>query len=220
MAVPPIRDPRIRANRRSWGHWARIHATGSATYPMERFRRGDTGGRTPLPDDLGPVRGKSLLHLQCHIGTDSLWWASRGATVTGVDLTPEAVDEARKLSAASGIPARFIEANVYDAPKVLKKERFDIVFTSYGTICWLPDLRKWAGVIARLLKPGGRFYIADTHPLAGAIEFDGPRGAPRLARGYFEPKAVSYVTGGGTYANPKASHPKGRNYEWQHTLDE
>jgi SAM-dependent methyltransferase len=217
---PPIRDPRIRANRTSWGHWARIHVTRSPTYPVDRFRRGDVSGRLPLPDDLGPVRGKSLLHLQCHIGTDSLWWAKQGAYVTGVDLTPEAVEEAKKLSRDSGIPARFIESNVYDLPKVLRNERFDIVFTSYGTICWLPDLKRWAKVIARFLKPGGFFYIADTHPILGAIEFDGSRHAPRFARRYFDRRPESYVTGKGTYANPGATHPQGRNFEWQHPVDD
>lgn len=217
---PPIRDPRIRANRFSWGHWARIHARGTRGYPVWRLKRGDPGGWDRIPDDLGPVRGKALLHLQCHIGTDSLWWASRGAKVTGVDLTPEAVDEARKLSAASGIPARFIESNVYDLPRVLKKERFDIVFTSYGTICWLPDLNAWAKVIARYLKPGGRFYIADGHPLVHALEFDGPKGAPRFARNYFQRRPTSYVTGNGTYSAPHAVHPRGRNFEWQHTMDD
>lgn len=220
MRAPVIRDPRIRANKFTWGHWARIHARESSDYGIARVKRGDLRGRTVLPDDLGPVRGKSLLHLQCHIGTDSLWWAAKGAAVTGVDLTPEAVEEARSLSAASGIRARFIESNVYDLPKVLRRERFDLVFTSFGTICWLPDLRGWARVIAHFLKPGGRFYIADTHPVVGMLEFDGPGGAPRLARGYFDRKAVSYVTGTGTYADPKATHPKGRNYEWQHTMDE
>ncbi len=220
MAAPPIRDPRIRANKQSWGHWARIHARGTKGYPVWRLKRGDPGGWDRIPDDLGPVRGKSLLHLQCHIGTDSLWWASRGAKVTGVDFTPEAVDEARSLSAASGFRARFIECNVYDLPKVLKRERYDIVFTSYGTICWLPDLRKWAEVIHRFLKPGGLFYIADGHPLAHALEFDGPRGSPRFARSYFAGAPVSYVTGSGTYSAPQATHPKGRNWEWQHTMEE
>ena len=120
-------------------------------------------------EELGDVRGKSLLHLQCHIGRDTLSWARLGASVTGVDFSPRAIEAARKLSEASGVPGRFIEAELYDAPAVLTEE-FDIVYTGVGAICWLPDIRRWADVVAGFLKPGGVFYIREGHPVMWSLD--------------------------------------------------
>lgn len=213
-------DRRIRTNRASWDEMAAIHASGHSTYPVGRIRRRlKTGWGVLPPDDLGPVRGKSLLHLQCHIGTDSLMWARRGAKVTGADLSPRSILEARALSRASGISARFIESNVYDLPRVLGG-RFDIVLTYYGVLCWLHDLRPWARVVARFLKPGGFFYVADGHPFAQTLEFDGPKGAARLAYPYFNQGAERFGAEGetGTYAAAGAARQRPVNYQWQHSL--
>ncbi|MEK7767819.1 MAG: class I SAM-dependent methyltransferase [bacterium] len=215
-------DPRVAANRKGWDSWARVHAQGTGArgfYPIRQLLAGKRGWETRLPDDPGPLRGKTLLHLQCHIGMDSLALAKRGARVTGVDYSPEAVRTARSLSARSGVPARFVESDVYALPRRLRGT-FDVVFTSYGTICWLPDLARWARMIARFLKPGGYFYIADSHPAIGMLEFDGPGGRPRIARPYFWKRPARYVTTRGTYADTEAETGRHVMYEWNHTFEE
>jgi len=159
-----------------------------------------------------------MLHLQCHFGLDSLQWAARGADVTGADFSPRAIAEARKLSRRAGIPATFVESEISNLPRALKG-RFDIVLTYYGTICWLPDLRRWGKVIAHFLKPGGFFYIADTHSFLHSIEFDGPKGAARLAYPYF-PGGPERWVGTGTYDSPKAKTGVRVTYEWRHSLAE
>jgi 2-polyprenyl-3-methyl-5-hydroxy-6-metoxy-1,4-benzoquinol methylase len=112
---------------------------------------------------LADVKGKKMLHLQCHFGMDSLNWARLGADVTAVDLSDEAIKEAKQLNDALGLNAKFICCNVYDLKELLD-EKFDIVFTSYGVVGWLPDLDKWAEIIAYYLKPSGTFYLAEFHP--------------------------------------------------------
>ncbi len=213
-------DRRIRANRRAWDIKAAVHVGGHSGYAggLRALLGGRKRWSPHLPDDPGPVRGKSLLHLQCHFGLDSLHWASRGARVTGVDFSPKAVREARALAARTGIPAVFHEADVCALPRSLAG-RFDIVLTYYGTICWLGNLRGWARGIARALKPGGFFYIADGHPYLQTLEFDGPKGAARLAYPYFAQGVDRYV-GEGTYAAPRAKTGKYVAYEWRHSLDE
>jgi SAM-dependent methyltransferase len=125
------------------------------------------------------VRGKSLLHLQCHFGLDTMSWARLGATVTGLDFSGEAIKLARSLSDELKLPARFTCADVYDA-RATVGDQFDVVFTSYGAITWLPDIRRWAQIIAQSLKPGGFFYIADEHPFASIFNHEDDA-ADRLA---------------------------------------
>jgi len=112
---------------------------------------------------VGSLTGKTLLHSQCHIGTDTMSWAKLGAQVTGIDFSPKALTAARGIADRLGIDATFVETELYDAPQNLTGE-FDIVYTSVGTICWLPDLPGWAEVLAGFLRPGGTFYIRDSHP--------------------------------------------------------
>jgi len=123
------------------------------------FRNGEVHLYPIEIEEVGDVRGKSLLHLQCHFGMDTMSWARLGADVTGLDFSDNAIETARQISAELEIPARFVCSNIYDAPNVLS-EKFDIVFTSYGALCWLPDLKKWGEVVAHFVKPGGIFYIA------------------------------------------------------------
>jgi len=120
-------------------------------------------------DELGDVTGKTLLHLQCHIGTDTLSWARSGAIVTGVDFSELAIEACKRLSAESGTPGEFILAELYDSPKVMPGRQFDIVYTGLGAICWLPDIKGWAKVVAHFLKPGGTFYILEGHPMMWAV---------------------------------------------------
>ena len=147
----------LEKNRQLWNARVKSHLD-SGFYDLQSFREGKSSLNTPELRLLGNVRGKSILHLQCHFGQDSLSLARMGATVTGVDLSDEAVTSAQKLATELNLPARFICCDVYDTRKVLN-EQFDLVFSSYGTIGWLPDLKPWAAVVASSLKPGGRLYL-------------------------------------------------------------
>ena len=155
------------ANRQSWN--AATVAHNSHKGDQAAFFR--AGGSTLFPEEsalLGDVDGLSVLHLQCNAGQDSLSIARRGARVTGVDISDEAIDFATRLSAESGVAARFERADVYDyfEAAAARGERHDLVFCSYGTLCWLSDIGAWARGVAQLLKPGGRFVIVEFHPFA------------------------------------------------------
>jgi SAM-dependent methyltransferase len=210
---------RLEANRRTWDVNARVHASGHSAYRIGRLLARRPPWSPSLPDRLGSIRAKSVLHLQCHIGTDTLWWAWQGAKVTGADFSPRAIREARRLSRRSRIPARFVLSNVYDLPSRLDGQ-FDIVMTYYGTICWLPDLTRWANVIAHFLKPGGFFYIADGHPMVSALDWDRPDNEPRFANPYFPGRPERYVSTKGTYADRNARTGRRVTYEWHHSLAE
>jgi SAM-dependent methyltransferase len=156
-------DERLKANLDAWNEMAAIHVA-SRGYRLEEFKAGANVLKPIELREVGDVRGKSLLHLQCHFGLDTMSWARLGANVTGVDFSDRAIALARSISAELKIPARFIQSNIYDAPAALP-EQFDIVFTSYGALCWLPDIELWAEIAAQFVKPGGFFYIAEFHPL-------------------------------------------------------
>jgi SAM-dependent methyltransferase len=154
-------------NRRSWN--AVVGAHDSHRGDLAGFLR--EGGSTLFPEEralLGDMSGKTLVHLQCNYGGDSLSLALLGATVAGVDISDEAISAARRLSSETGIPAEFVRADVYDWLEEVTRtgRRFDIVFSSYGVICWLPDLEAWARGIAAVLRSGGRFVLVDFHPVA------------------------------------------------------
>jgi len=136
-------------------------------------------------DPLGDVWGKSLLHLQCHFGMDTLAWARLGAAVTGVDFSPRAIAIAIDLAARAGLAARFVEADLYATPRVLQ-ETFDIVYTGGGALCWLPDIRGWAAVVAQMLRPGGTFYIREAHPVLWSLEDERDDAQLVIGRPYFE----------------------------------
>jgi SAM-dependent methyltransferase len=206
------------ANLTSWNQRAALHvrdATGF--YDVDGFLAGrDTLGPIEA-SEIGEVRGRSLLHLQCHLGLDTLSLARRGATVTGLDFSPVAIAEARSLAARAGLPATFVQADLYEARQALDG-RFDMVFSSWGTICWLPDIRGWARVVADMLAPGGTFYFADSHPFA--LVLDERDGAIRPTYGWRTPKdrpdaftdAQSYT--GDVFAEPVT------DYNWIHPLSD
>ncbi|WP_342823686.1 class I SAM-dependent methyltransferase [Candidatus Lucifugimonas marina] len=123
-------------------------------------------------DELGDLRGKSLLHLQCHIGHDTISWARLGANVTGLDFSEPAIEACRRLVTNSGTPGEFVVAEVFDAPAALDNRQFDVVYTGVGAICWLPDINGWAKIVAQLLKPGGTFYILEGHPMMWSVSQD------------------------------------------------
>lgn len=158
-------------NRRNWDERAAIHAR---DYNLDRFRAGEDALHAIEAAELGDIGGKRVLHLQCHIGPDTLSLVRRGATVTGLDFSSAALNVARRLSDETGLKADFVEGTVYQAPD-LTPGPFDLVFTTWGTICWLPDVRKWAEVVASVLKPGGELYFADAHPGFNVLEEDAGR---------------------------------------------
>ena len=160
----------IEMNRRNWDERAAIHARDTTgDYMLDRFRAGEDALHEIEAAELGDISGKRVLHLQCHIGRDTLCLVRRGATVTGLDFSGAALDVARRLSAETGLKANFVEGTVDQAPD-LTPGPFDLVFATWGTICWLPDMKKWAMVIASVLAPGGELYFADAHPAFNVLE--------------------------------------------------
>lgn len=209
-------DEYLDANRRRWDALVHEHAR-SEFYDLEGFRRGRDRLRSIELEELGDVRGRTLLHLQCHFGMDTLAWARRGARVTGVDFSEEAIALARSLSAELAIPARFIASDLDTLPDRLDG-LFDIVFTSYGVLHWLPDLSRWAGLIARYLRPGGIFYIVEDHPTFRIFRMD-DEGTIRPARRYFHAEEPQRIEGSGSYATG-ARGETGVSFVWDHSLGE
>jgi SAM-dependent methyltransferase len=214
-------DEALLENRRLWDAWTRIHVD-SAFYDVASFRDGTRPIRISdrEREDVGDVRGQTLLHLQCHFGLDSLSWARLGATVTGVDFSAEAIAAARALAEDVGIPATFVESNLYDLPSVLQGQ-FDVVYTSKGVLGWLPDMPGWARVAASFVRPGGRFYITEVHPVAQvwADEGVGP-GELRLAYPYWTNDRPFRFDVVGSYADRSAPTDGLVEYGWNHSLGE
>src|SRR5262245_35763484 len=157
-------DQYVDANRQLWDAWTRVNLK-SSLYDVEEFAAGRVGDLDAVVRaTVGDVRGKSLLHLQCHFGMDTIRWARYGATVTGADFSAEAIAAARALATRMGVPATFVHSDLYDLPSKLDG-RFDVVFTSHGVLGWLPDLERWAKVVAHFLAPGGAFSIVEAHPV-------------------------------------------------------
>jgi SAM-dependent methyltransferase len=206
----------IESNRRLWNEKTRIHV-GSEFYGVEGFKRGKSSLHSIELEELGDVAGKSLLHLQCHFGLDTFSWARLGARVTGVDFSDEAIAFARTLSRKIGVAAEFVCSNIYDLPEMLNGE-FEIVFTSYGVLCWLPDLWKWASVISHFLKPGGTFYIVESHPFANVFD-DGDVRELKIRYPYYGNEKPMHFPPGPTYAD-KTAKLRNPSYEWSHSLGE
>lgn len=206
----------LRANQRRWDQLTAEHEK-SAFYDLAGFKAGKDRLHSIELSELGDVAGKSLLHLQCHFGLDTLAWARRGAVVTGVDFSPRAISLAQSLSAELDIPAAFYCSDIYELPAVLTGE-FDIVFTSYGVLHGLPDLRRWAEIIARYLKPGGIFYIVEDHPFFRVFRAK-LGGEFKAERDYFFSEEPERIEVTGSYATGGAG-PAGVQYVWDHSLGE
>lgn len=200
------------ANKELWNQRTAVHKE-SNFYNLAGFKAGETV-LTPIElSEIGDVKGKSMLHLQCHFGMDSLDWARRGAKVTGVDISDAAIDEAAKLNIELELDANFVCCNVLDTSANVEGA-FDIVFTSYGTIGWLPDLKPWATMVAEKLKPGGLFYIAEFHPVVWMFDDD----FTHIAYSY-ENREVIVTENQGTYTDRNADI-KGKEYSWNHSVSE
>lgn len=206
-----------RTNRAMWDEMVEINAR-SDLYKLAEFKKGTNKLDWLVRQEMGEVEGKTLLHLQCHFGMDTLSWALLGAKVTGVDFSSKAIRTAKSLSSEMKIPARFIQTNLYNLPKKLN-EQFDLVFTSYGVLCWLHDLDKWSEIIFNYLKPGGFFYIAEIHPFAAVFDDEGEIEILKARYDYFD-KDVQKFESATSYADANIPLKHSTEYEWQHTLGE
>ncbi len=214
-------DDYLALNRANWDDRAPAHAA-SADYAVESFVS-DPGHlssivRFDLPR-LGDVTGLDGVHLQCHIGTDTLSLARLGARMTGLDLSPASLEQARDLARRTGTAIDYVESDVYSAPDALGGRTFDLVYTGIGAIGWLPDIDRWAGVVAALLRPGGRFFMREGHPVLWAIDQE-RTDVLALEYPYFETAEAQVWDEPGTYVDTEVEFTHNVTMEWNHGLGE
>lgn len=209
-------------NRASWDERAPAHAA-SPDYAFERFVEDPAFlsevVRFDLPR-LGEINGLRGVHLQCHIGTDTLSLARLGAQMTGLDLSPASLAHARELSRRAGPHVEFVEAELYDAVSVFGAGAFDLVFTGIGALCWLPSVSRWAQVVADLLVPGGRLFIREGHPVLWSLGYERPDRLLVLEYSYFERKEPLVWDDPGTYVETDVVFEQNTTHEWNHGLGE
>lgn len=214
------------SNQKKWDELAELHYTGDG-YNITSFVKNRTGLYPIEIEEMGNISGRSLLHLQCHFGKDTLSWALRGASpVVGVDFSEKAINFAKDLAQTMRIDARFINCNLYDLKEHLNEhEQFDVIFSSYGAIAWLHDLQTWAKLISFYLKPGGFFYIVDAHPTA--MIFDNTPDAQKnyeteiqIKYPYFKTKEPLKFEEDGSYADPNAKLQHTTEYGWNYSVSE
>ena len=215
-------DRYLELNRASWDERAPAHAA-SADYGLQRFVEDpdflSDVVRFDLPR-LGDIRGLRGVHLQCHIGTDTISLARLGAHMTGLDLSSASVEHARSLSEKAGPHVEFVEAEVYQAPATLGTGAFDLVFTGIGAICWLPSVRRWADVVADLLAPGGRLFMREGHPMLWTLEDERPDGLLVAEYPYFERDEPMIFDYPGTYVETVVTFTQNVTHQWNHGLGE
>jgi len=206
-------DEYIEVNRANWDARVPHHLGG---YDLDSFRSDPSFISHVVNFDqvrLGSVAGLDVVHLQCHIGTDTLsLWRLGAQSVTGLDFSARALDAARELARDCGAEISYVESELYAAPHALGEERFDLVYTGVGALCWLPDIHRWAVVVAALLRPGGRLFLREGHPVLWALSDPRPDGLLVLEYPYFETAAVTfvdektYVAHEGSVASPEYRH--------------
>lgn len=207
-----IDDKYVEINRKSWNNRVDIHAK-SEFYDLEGFMKGKTSLNDIEVNLLGDVKGKTILHLQCHFGQDTISLSRLGAQVTGVDLSDKAIKKASQIAKEADANTDFICCDIYDLPNYLDKQ-FDVIFTSYGTIGWLPDLNKWAKIISTYLKPHGHFVFVEFHPVVWMFDDN----FEKIKYRYFNSGAI-IETEKGTYADTSAEIQQ--DYVmWNHGLSE
>ena len=209
-------------NRASWDERAAAHAA-SRDYAVDRFASDPAHLSDIVRFDLpllGDIGGLRCVHLQCHIGTDTVSLARLGADMTGLDFSPASLAEARRIASLAGADVRFVEAEVYDAAGALGPEPFDLVYTGIGALCWLPDIARWARVVAALLRPGGRLFIREGHPMLWAIDDPRPDGLLAVEYPYFEREEAMVFDEEGTYVETDVVFTHNRTHEWNHGLGE
>ena len=205
---------KTRANQKGWDALAHTHYK---TYHIDRLLRGEPLLNDLIRAEVGEVRGKSLIHLLCHIGTDTLSWALLGAQVTGVDISPVSLQYARQLAQKMGIEADFIEADIMEAQRMVRS-KFDIAFSSTGVLCWIPDIHVYARTVKQLLKEDGFFYLFDGHPFRNVFLDESGDFCNKAQGDYFRKEPWQYEEMG-DYTDPEFKLPV-RNYEWDRTMGE
>ena len=210
-------DERVATNRANWDARTPVHLA-SQSYDVEGWMADARGPRGDEVEALGDVAGLRLVHLQCHIGLETLAWARVGAEVVGLDFSPAAVEAARDLAQRAGLADRamFVCADVNDAAEVLVGERFDIVYVSLGALCWLPSVTRWASQVAALLVTGGRLFLQDVHPLSCALGDE----ETVFERSYFEEPAGVMYDDGRLYTDGDALDEHRQTFEWNHGVGE
>lgn len=216
-----VMDDYLEVNRRNWDERATVHAA-SAEYGFERFVA-DPGHLSDVVrfdrPALGDVCGRSGIHLQCHIGTDTLSLARLGARMTGLDLSPVSLEKATRLACDAGAEIDYVEADTYSAPQALGGRTFDFVYTGIGALCWLPDIDRWAAVVDDLLAPGGRLFMREGHPMLWAVDETRPD-ALTLGYAYFETVEPFDFEEDGTYVENDHEFVNTRQLSWNHGIGE
>lgn len=202
----------LEINRQSWNNRTETHLK-SEFYDLDNFKKGKSSLNEIELNLLGDVKGKTILHLQCHFGQDTISLDRLGATVTGIDLSDKAIESAKQIAKDTKSNANFICCDIYDLPNHLD-EKFDIIYTSYGTIGWLPDLDKWAKIIAKFLKQKGQFVFVEFHPVVWMFDDD----FDKIGYRYFNSGAI-VETNSGTYANKNADLTV-TDVSWNHSISE
>ena len=214
-------DDYLTVNRANWDERAPAHAA-SPDYGFEAFVADPEHLSSVVRFDLpllGDISGRTGIHLQCHIGTDTLSLARLGARMTGLDLSPASLEQARRLAAEAGPAVEFVEADVYSAPEALAGRSFDLVYTGVGALCWLPDVDRWAGVIDDLLAPGGRLFVREGHPMMWSLD-EALNEALIVAYPYFETSEPIDDEDAGTYVETDVEFTSNRSMSWNHGIGE
>jgi SAM-dependent methyltransferase len=209
-------------NRANWDERVPAHVA-SPDYEVERFA-GDPGHlsrvvRFDLPR-LGGIAGARGVHLQCHIGTDTVSLARLGASMTGLDFSAPAIEQARELAGRTGADATFVQADVYEAVDALGREAFDLVFTGIGALCWLPDIRRWAATVGGLLRPGGRLFLREGHPMLWTLDDTREDDLLVVRYPYVETAEPLVFDEPGTYVETDAEFQHNVTHSWNHGLGE
>lgn len=208
-------------NRANWNDRVAIHWD-SEEYEVQRYVDDPShiSGIVEFDShEVGPVAGKSLLHLQCHIGTDTISWARLGANVTGLDFSDASIDAASKLFDLAGSKGRFVVSDLYEAPEALPNEQFDVVYTGIGSIGWLPNIRRWADVVSHFVRPGGLFYIREGHPVTWSVTQDRDDDLLVIEDPYFEVDAPLVEENEKSYFGEGTLEHR-RVHEWNHGIGE
>lgn len=220
MTAPDL-EAKIAANRANWNARAKLHVL-SPFYNVQRYIDEPKAISSTVQWDrtvLGEVAGLDMLHLQCHIGTDTISWARLGANMVGLDFSEAALEEARKLAAKAGFAVEFVQGDAREADRILGRQ-FDVVYASVGVLPWIPDVGAWARAAAACLRPGGRLYLRDGHPILATLDY--ARGddqvvciSPYFRTGVAERDEFVY-----SYTGDKLPYDARVNFQWQHTLGE
>jgi SAM-dependent methyltransferase len=215
-------DDYLDLNRASWDERAPAHAA-SPDYNVQGFVDDPAyiGGVVQFDRSLlGDLNGLRGVHLQCHIGTDTVGLSRLGARMTGLDFSSAAIEQARALVARSRDDVSFVESDVYDAVSALGNEKFDLVFTGIGALCWLPSISRWAATVSALLKPGGRLFIREGHPMLWSLADSRPDGLLVVDFPYFERDEATVWDEGGTYVETDVVFTENTTHSWNHGLGE